>query len=90
MYGVILRCVSTENYRSSLHTKPNEVTEIMSPGFPNYPYPQNAFAQWLLRADPGHIIKLEFTTFNLEENCKNDFMKVYDSLVAIKSKLMAE
>ncbi|KAF4072119.1 hypothetical protein AMELA_G00270730 [Ameiurus melas] len=77
-------------YTKALHTRPNEVIDIRSPGFPNYPYPQNMFTQWQLRADPGHIIKLEFTTFNLEENCRNDFIKVYDSLVAIESRLMAE
>ncbi|MCJ8733437.1 hypothetical protein PDJAM_G00223470 [Pangasius djambal] len=77
-------------YKYAVHTRPNEVIDIMSPGLPNYPYPQNTFAQWQLRADPGHVIKLEFSTFNLEENCKNDFMKVYDSLVAVESRLMAE
>lgn len=74
----------------TLHTKPNEVVDIASPGFPNYPYPQNTFAQWQLRSDPGHVIKLEFTTFNVEENCNNDFIKVYDSLVATERRLMAE
>lgn len=83
-------CVPTAYYKYAVHTRPNDVIDIMSPGFPNYPYPQNMLAQWQLRADPGHIIKLEFTTFNLEENCRNDFMKVYDSLVAIESRLMAE
>lgn len=81
-------CVFTEYY--AVHTKPNTVIDIMSPGFPNYPYPQNTFAQWQLRADPGYVIRLDFTTFKLEENCKNDFVKVYDSLVAIESRLMAE
>ncbi|TSR87285.1 Amyloid-like protein 2 [Bagarius yarrelli] len=77
-------------YRYAVHTRPNQVIDIMSPGFPNYPYPENTFTQWQLRADPGHVIKLEFTTFNVEANCKNDFMKVYDSLVAVESRLMAE
>ena len=62
----------------------------MSPGFPNTPYPPNTFTQWQLRADPGHVLKLDFDTFNLEEDCRNDFVKVYDSLVAIESHAMEE
>uniref|UniRef100_A0A665V929 Suppressor of tumorigenicity 14 protein homolog n=1 Tax=Echeneis naucrates TaxID=173247 RepID=A0A665V929_ECHNA len=63
---------------------------IQSPGFPNSPYPSNTFIQWQLRADPNHVIKLDFDTMNLEENCKNDFVKIYDSLVAIESRVMEE
>ncbi|KAF7699179.1 ST14 transmembrane serine protease matriptase a [Silurus meridionalis] len=77
-------------YKYLVHTKTNQVIDIMTPGFPNYPYPQNSFAQWQLRADPGYVLKLDFTTFNIEKNCKNDFLKVYDSLVALESRLMAE
>ncbi|XP_070684944.1 ST14 transmembrane serine protease matriptase a isoform X2 [Pempheris klunzingeri] len=72
------------------HTKTNHMGQIQSPGFPNSPYPPNTFIQWQLRADPNHIIKLEFDTMNLEENCKNDFVKIYDSLVAIESRVMEE
>lgn len=72
------------------HTKSNEVGQIQSPGFPNSPYPPNTFIQWQLRADPNYVIKLEFDTMNLEENCKNDFIKIYDSLVAIESRVMEE
>ncbi|KAK2848190.1 hypothetical protein Q7C36_009872 [Tachysurus vachellii] len=77
-------------YTYAVHTRPNEVIDIMSPGFPNYPYPQNTFAQWQLRADPGNIIKLDFTTFNVEEDCSSDFIKVYDSLLAMERRLMAQ
>lgn len=77
-------------YTHALHTRPKEVIDIMSPGFPNYPYPENTFSQWQLRADPGNVIKLDFTTFNVEEDCNNDFIKVYDSLLAIKGRLMAK
>ncbi|KAG7333138.1 hypothetical protein KOW79_003273 [Hemibagrus wyckioides] len=77
-------------YTYALHTRPKEVIDIMSPGFPNYPYPENMFSQWQLRADPGNVIKLDFTTFNVEEDCNNDFIKVYDSLLAIEGRLMAK
>ncbi|XP_040033543.2 ST14 transmembrane serine protease matriptase a [Gasterosteus aculeatus] len=74
----------------SMHTKPNEIGQIQSPGFPNSAYPPNTFIQWQLRADPKHIIKLDFDTMNLEEDCSNDFIKIYDSLVAIESSVMEE
>ncbi|XP_046892314.1 ST14 transmembrane serine protease matriptase a [Hypomesus transpacificus] len=82
-------------YRFEEHTKANQIGKIDSPGFPNAPYPPNTFIQWQLRADPGHVIKLDFDAFNLEEGeadntCKNDFVKVYDSLVAIESRVMEE
>uniref|UniRef100_A0A8D3D839 ST14 transmembrane serine protease matriptase a n=1 Tax=Scophthalmus maximus TaxID=52904 RepID=A0A8D3D839_SCOMX len=74
----------------SEHTKTNHIGEIQSPGFPDSPYPPNTFIQWQLRADPNQVIKLEFDTMNLEEDCRNDFVKIYDSLVAIESRVMEE
>ncbi|XP_063061336.1 ST14 transmembrane serine protease matriptase a [Engraulis encrasicolus] len=72
------------------HTRSNHIGILESPGFPNYPYPPNQMVQWQLRADRGYVIKLDFDTFNLEENCKNDFVRIYDSLVAIESRVMDE
>ncbi|KAG9348380.1 hypothetical protein JZ751_002115 [Albula glossodonta] len=77
------------------HTSQGQTGTLQSPRFPNSPYPSNTFGQWLIRADPGYVIKLDFDTFNLEEDnpegeCRKDFVKVYDSLVAIESRLMAE
>eukprot|EP00064_Thunnus_orientalis_P010536 superscaffoldBa00001439_g10562 len=74
----------------SEHTRPSQLGQIESPGFPNEPYPSNTFIQWQLRADPNYVIKLDFDTMNLEENCKNDFVKIYDSLVAIESRVMED
>lgn len=76
--------------RFSEHTRSNYIGYIQSPGFPNRPYPSNTFIQWQLRADPGYVIKLNFDAMNLEENCTNDFVKIYDSLVAIESQVMEE
>uniref|UniRef100_A0A3B5BNQ2 Suppression of tumorigenicity 14 n=1 Tax=Stegastes partitus TaxID=144197 RepID=A0A3B5BNQ2_9TELE len=78
------------NSKFAEHTATNKLGQIQSPGFPDSWYPPNAFMQWQLRADPGHVIKLEFDTMHLEENCKNDFVKIYDSLVAIESRVMEE
>lgn len=72
------------------HTRPDYIGKIESPGFPDMPYPSNTFIQWQLRADPGYVIQLDFDTLNLEENCKNDFIKIYDSLVAIESRVLEE
>ncbi|KAL0972693.1 hypothetical protein UPYG_G00193570 [Umbra pygmaea] len=80
----------SEYYKYAEHTKANQIGTIVSPGFPDKPYPPNTFTQWQLRADPGHVIKLDFDTFNLEADCSNDFVRVYDSLVAIESRVMGE
>ncbi|XP_071768609.2 ST14 transmembrane serine protease matriptase a [Centroberyx gerrardi] len=80
----------SEFYKYTEHAKADHIGTITSPGFPNKPYPANTVVQWQLRADPGYVIKLDFDTFNLEENCKNDFVKIYDSLVAIESRVMEE
>ncbi|KAF3847415.1 hypothetical protein F7725_020443 [Dissostichus mawsoni] len=87
---VVADVVSSGFFKYAEHTKSNQVGQIQSPGFPNSPYPPNTFIQWQLRADPNYVIKLEFDTMNLEENCKNDFVKIYDSLVAIESRVMEE
>ncbi|XP_072309091.1 ST14 transmembrane serine protease matriptase a [Eucyclogobius newberryi] len=74
----------------SEHTRTSYIGKIESPGFPDRPYPANTFIQWQLRADPGYQVQLDFDTMNLEENCKNDFVKIYDSLVAIESRVLEE
>lgn len=76
--------------KNTLRLKPNKVEQVQSPGFPNTPYPSNSFTQWQLRADYGQVIKLQFDTINLEENCTNDAVKIYDSLVAMESRVMGE
>uniref|UniRef100_A0A4W4H263 Suppressor of tumorigenicity 14 protein homolog n=1 Tax=Electrophorus electricus TaxID=8005 RepID=A0A4W4H263_ELEEL len=79
---------SFQRYSTRLVSDQSQV--IDSPGFPNYPYPSNTAVQWQLRADPGSVIILNFSTFRLEANCQNDSVKVYDSLAPIESRLMAE
>ncbi|KAJ3589988.1 hypothetical protein NHX12_007945 [Muraenolepis orangiensis] len=86
----LLRSSFKEFYRYAQHAKANKIGTITSPGFPNRPYPPDTFIEWQLRADPGYVLKLDFDTFNLEEDCKNDFVKIYDSLVAIESRAMEE
>ncbi|XP_072551752.1 ST14 transmembrane serine protease matriptase a [Salminus brasiliensis] len=76
--------------RVSERIRPGHPITVKSPGFPDYPYPSNSLVQWQFRADPNSVIQLDFETFNLEGECKNDFVKVYDSLAAIESRVMAE
>lgn len=79
-----------KHLRFAEHTKANYIGEIQSLGFPNNPYDPNTYSQWQLRADPGYIIKLDFDSMDLEENCKHDFVRIYDSLVAIESRVIEE
>ncbi|XP_064208590.1 ST14 transmembrane serine protease matriptase b [Anguilla rostrata] len=72
------------------HAQSDKNQTLQSPGFPTSPYPPESFTEWELRADPGFRIKLDFLKFTLEDDCKKDFVKVYDSLVAIEMKAMAE
>ncbi|KAJ8280279.1 hypothetical protein GJAV_G00052680 [Gymnothorax javanicus] len=78
------------SYKYSYHVPGNDVGTLQSPGFPDFPYGPNTLAKWEIRADPGYVIRLHFDTFNLEDDCTKDFVKVYDSLSPIESHLMAE
>ncbi|KAJ0036552.1 hypothetical protein NQD34_005229 [Periophthalmus magnuspinnatus] len=63
---------------------------VESPGFPDNPYPPNVFVQWRLKAEPGFRINLDFHTLILEDNCEQDFIRIYDSLVPIENRLITE
>ncbi|XP_054598570.1 ST14 transmembrane serine protease matriptase a [Nothobranchius furzeri] len=78
------------NLKFSKHLRPNKVEVIESPGFPNTPYTPNTFIQWQLRADPDHVIQIDFSNIVLEDNCNNDLLKIYDSLVPMESRVMEE
>ena len=61
-----------------------------SPGFPDTSYPPNIYRQWLLRADPRHRVQLDFHTLILEDDCRQDFIKIYDSLVPMERRALTE
>ncbi|XP_034027768.1 suppressor of tumorigenicity 14 protein-like [Thalassophryne amazonica] len=63
---------------------------VESPGFPDSPYAPNCYLQWRLRAEPGHRIRLDFDTLFLEDDCQQDFIKIYDSLVPIEHRVLTE
>ncbi|XP_066501828.1 ST14 transmembrane serine protease matriptase b isoform X1 [Hoplias malabaricus] len=78
------------NYKFTHHSHTGEIGTIESPGFPDFPYLSNTYAEWQLRADPGHRIRLEFTALNLEKDCHNDFIRMYNSLAPTEKQVIAE
>ncbi|KAK6490308.1 cubilin [Huso huso] len=62
---------------------------ITSPGHPTN-YPHGANCTWYISVVPGHIVRLTFTSFNMEfhHNCDYDYVEVYDNgTVATGTKL---
>ncbi|XP_011620138.2 suppressor of tumorigenicity 14 protein homolog [Takifugu rubripes] len=94
--SVISRAVDARTTRSSLFVKKTfnihvkEKGEVRSPGFPDSAYPPNVYLQWRLRADPGHRIQLDFHTLILDEDCQQDFIRIYDSLAPIEHRVLTE
>lgn len=83
---IILLASDRKSY--TLHAKKAGV--LQSPGFPDASYPPSSFLRWQLRAEPGHSVRLEFHTFTMENDCQKDFIKLYDSLVPIEHRVLAE
>lgn len=67
-----------------------EAGVVQSPGFPDSSYPPNIYLQWRLRADPGHRVRLDFHTLILEDDCQQDFIKIFDSLAPIEQRSVTE
>ncbi|KAL0994041.1 hypothetical protein UPYG_G00117040 [Umbra pygmaea] len=72
------------------HISKTPTGTIESPGFPNSPYPPNTYLEWRLLAERGHRVQLEFESFNLEDDCQEDFVMVYDSLVPLEQRVITE
>ncbi|XP_069460981.1 suppressor of tumorigenicity 14 protein homolog isoform X2 [Ambystoma mexicanum] len=64
-------------------------TTFASPGF-SAGYPPNARCQYLLRADRGHVIRLAFPTFNIDDSCGQDFIDIFDSLSPERKRVITE
>ncbi|XP_030638955.1 ST14 transmembrane serine protease matriptase b [Chanos chanos] len=86
----VTNVTSGGRHKESIRLRKGKREEIRSPGFPNSPYPPSIFWEWELRADPDYRVRLQFETFSLEKNCEKDFVKVYDSLVPMEKKVLAE
>ncbi|KAI3357911.1 hypothetical protein L3Q82_016294 [Scortum barcoo] len=76
--------------KKSFNIHVSEAGVVQSPGFPDSSYPPNVYLQWRLRADPGHRVRLDFHTLILEDDCQQDFIKIYDSLAAIENRALTE
>ncbi|XP_073673339.1 suppressor of tumorigenicity 14 protein homolog isoform X1 [Garra rufa] len=53
--------------------------EFTSPGYPRS-YPTNSRCQWQIRAPKGYAIIVKFRAFQIEDDCANDYVAIYDSL----------
>lgn len=60
-----------------------------SPGHPT-DYPHGANCTWYISVPPGNLIRLSFTTFNMEyhTNCAYDYVDVYDNGTALTGTLL--
>uniref|UniRef100_A0A671RZ63 Suppressor of tumorigenicity 14 protein homolog n=1 Tax=Sinocyclocheilus anshuiensis TaxID=1608454 RepID=A0A671RZ63_9TELE len=76
--------------KRSHHAHGNQTDIIRSPGFPDSAYLPNLYTEWQIRADPEHRIRLEFDVLDLEKDCRNDFIKVYDSLAPSEKQVIVE
>ncbi|XP_070696320.1 suppressor of tumorigenicity 14 protein homolog [Pempheris klunzingeri] len=94
--NVISRALDPRMTRSSLSVKKlfnihvSKAGVVQSPGFPDTSYPPNVYLQWRLRADSGHRVRLDFHTLILEDDCQQDFIKIYDSLAPIEHQVLTE
>nr|XP_015224233.1 PREDICTED: suppressor of tumorigenicity 14 protein homolog [Lepisosteus oculatus] len=57
----------------------DQVQTFQSPGYPDM-YPPKVRCQWQIRAPQGTAIHLSFPFFHVEDDCKSDFVFIYDSL----------
>uniref|UniRef100_A0A8C5PBH1 Cubilin n=1 Tax=Leptobrachium leishanense TaxID=445787 RepID=A0A8C5PBH1_9ANUR len=58
---------------------------------PRYPlvYPHGVSCTWHISVQPGNLIRLAFTLFNLEHfhTCANDYLDIYDGVIATENKV---
>ena len=72
----IFVCSYLTGCREHLTSKSGSIT---SPYYPGY-YANNSWCEWLMTASVGHVIRLEFLYFRLENesSCFNDYVEVFD------------
>uniref|UniRef100_A0A671RXP0 Suppressor of tumorigenicity 14 protein homolog n=1 Tax=Sinocyclocheilus anshuiensis TaxID=1608454 RepID=A0A671RXP0_9TELE len=87
---VLNLCCLLGSVKRSHHAHGNQTDIIRSPGFPDSAYLPNLYTEWQIRADPEHRIRLEFDVLDLEKDCRNDFIKVYDSLAPSEKQVIVE
>ncbi|XP_051521960.1 suppressor of tumorigenicity 14 protein homolog isoform X1 [Myxocyprinus asiaticus] len=72
----------------SLAAEPT-VKEFTSPGHPNR-YPAHSRCQWQIRAPKGYAILVKFKTFHVEDDCANDYVAIYNSLIPDSSQAITK
>ncbi|XP_029444624.1 cubilin [Rhinatrema bivittatum] len=77
-YGFMARFSSAVQGCGETLTAPEG--RIISPGHPNS-YPHGINCTWFITVQPGYLIRLMFTAFNMEHslNCIYDYLDVYDN-----------
>ncbi|XP_017282015.1 suppressor of tumorigenicity 14 protein homolog [Kryptolebias marmoratus] len=60
-----------------------------SPGYPER-YPSQSRCQWQIRASEENAIFVSFTVFDIEDDCSNDFVSIFDSLSPDDSQTITE
>ncbi|XP_056300794.1 suppressor of tumorigenicity 14 protein homolog isoform X2 [Pseudoliparis swirei] len=60
-----------------------------SPGYPKI-YPPKSRCQWQIRTAVGNAIFLTFPYFDIEDDCSDDFVSIYDSLSPDDSQAITE
>lgn len=83
-------CPLVFSVKKSFNIHVSKAGIVQSPGFPDSSYPPNVYLQWRLRADPGHRVRVDFHTLILEDDCQQDFIKIYDSLAPIEHRVLTE
>uniref|UniRef100_UPI0037E8BAA5 suppressor of tumorigenicity 14 protein n=1 Tax=Semicossyphus pulcher TaxID=241346 RepID=UPI0037E8BAA5 len=63
--------------------------EFSSPGYP-VRYPPRSRCQWQIRASEDKAIFVTFPFFNIEDDCSDDFVSIYDSLSPDDSQAITE
>ncbi|XP_074539077.1 suppressor of tumorigenicity 14 protein homolog [Halichoeres trimaculatus] len=63
--------------------------EFVSPGYPKA-YPARSRCQWQIRAAVDKAIFVTFPFFNIEDDCSDDFIAIYDSLSPDDSQAITE
>ncbi|KTF87440.1 hypothetical protein cypCar_00025640 [Cyprinus carpio] len=86
-HGFTAEFASAEQGCGETLTEP--VGSFTSPGHPT-DYPHGANCTWYISVEPGNLIRLSFTTFNLEyhTNCAYDYVEVFDNGTALTGSLL--
>ena len=61
-----------------LHADEDEQLIVSHVEYNNKPYPANASCTWHLAAKEGYVVRIKFETFQLDDDCSSDFLRITD------------